>query len=109
MAKIKSMKIGVKDDPSTFKDVKLDRWVESKGKVKFFQGKSNAAPIENNDPCLRPAKIVSRLKHNVTLSYMGQGMIISAHARRMINDYEKLGAIPSGITVIPVPNPIKKK
>jgi len=93
---VKSMKIGLKDDPTSFKEVSL-------GQRTFIQGKSKQAIPNMADPCIRPGKVISRLKHNVTLSYMGEGMIIAPHARRMVNDIEKLGAIPSGITVVPVP------
>lgn len=112
---IKSVKIGVNGDPSTFKEVKLDRpkwdgqkpnWAqESK---RFFQAPA-APPQKNLDPLLRPARVISRLKHNVVLSYMGEGMVIAPHSRRLVNDYEKLGALPKGITVVPVPLPLNKR
>lgn len=95
------MKIGIKGDPTSFKEVN-DSWKESKGKFKFFQG-SNNIKIEDKDPELRPARLISRLKHNTTLSYNGIGMVIAPHSRTKINDYEKLGPIPEGIFLVPLP------
>lgn len=100
--KVKSVKIGVQGDPSTFKEINLDRKKWSQNNGRFFQAPPSP-PKKINDPVIRPARVISRLKHNVILSYMGEGMVIAPHSRRMINDYEKIGAIPKGIVIVPVP------
>lgn len=89
---IKSMKVGIKGNPASFVEVKRNALP-----------KKNPPPAPNRDPKIRPGKVISRLKHNVTLSYLGEGMVIPAQGRYLVNDVQKLGAIPSGVTVVPVP------
>ena len=88
--------LGVKDDPSTFKEVK---WVESSGKFKYFQGVSNPSP--ESEPMTKPATIINKLSHSVVLSYNGEGMMVHPHQRAVIANIDKLGALPRGVVDIP--------
>jgi len=86
------------------KDGKLEesrevRWRETGKSIKYFVGNSKSveAPEMAN-----PAKVISRLNHQVVLCYDGEGMVIPPNGRKLIADYNKLGPLPRGITVLPL-------
>ena len=86
MGKVKDKEIGVKDA------------YQSKGNIKFFQGKEESSVIEKQG---KKAFVISRLDHPVTLSYGGECIIIPPRGRELINNYEMLGALPKGVSVVP--------
>lgn len=70
---------------------------EGKGNLKFFQGKEVKEKVEFK----KPGYIVSRQDHPVTLSYGGECIIIPPRGRELVDNYEMLGALPKGISVVP--------
>lgn len=71
---------------------------ESKGSLKFFQGKAEEIKHEK---LVKPAYVVSRLDHPVTISYNGESIIIPPRGRELVANYLLIGAIPKGISVVP--------
>jgi hypothetical protein len=99
MGRLKGQKVllGVQGDSASFKPIK---WIESKGKNKYFQGV--APDIVKPEEMTNPAILVNKLKHNASLSYNGEGMIVAPQARVKIADFNKLGALPRGVVCIPI-------
>lgn len=72
---------------------------EAKGNLKFFQGKD--AVGSEAEKQTKPAWIISRQDHPITLSYGGEAIIIPPRGRELIANYEMLGALPKGVSVVP--------
>lgn len=71
---------------------------KGKGTTNFFQGKGEVVEVEKR---VKPAYVVSRLDHPITLSYSGETIIIPPRGREVVANYELLGAIPKGISIVP--------
>jgi len=73
--------------------------VSSRGSNQYFQGVSGAE--SEDEKMVREALVVNSMNHPIELSYNGEGMMLSPHARKIVADWQKLGAIPKGVVVIP--------
>lgn len=68
-----------------------------KSKAKFTQGGASQRMV---DPRIRPARLINRMIHPMTLSYMGEAMILPPRGKRVVADWQKLGNLPKGVTMI---------
>lgn len=92
-AKNPKLFLGIKGEPTTFAEVK-------KQGERYFQGLDGAASVQ--EALVRPAMVINRNNHNITLAYDGEAIIIPPRGREKIADFEKLGRLPVGITVLPL-------
>jgi hypothetical protein len=57
---------------------------------------------------LRPARVINRADHPITLAYNGDALHLAPRADVFVNDQEKLGALPRLITVVPAPERLNR-
>lgn len=85
--------VGIKGDEQSYHKVK--------GKIEYYQGKDGKIKPEVEDKT-SPAMVVSRLDHPTTITYNGESLVIPPRGREQVANLKKLGAIPKGITVVPL-------
>jgi len=71
-----------------------------KSKTQFTQGGASQGKIEER---VRPARLVNRFEHPMTLSYNGAAFQLPPRGKRVVADYEKLGNLPKGVTMVKLP------
>lgn len=94
MAKVKEQKIslgGAKSKP---------QWIESKKPGMAAKAPAAPAPKAAMESQNKPAIVINKLKHNVILSYNGEGMVVAPQARAKITNWDKLGSLPRGVMLI---------
>jgi hypothetical protein len=97
---IKKVEIGVLNKATGQVDsTKEIRWRETGKSMKYFVG--NSQPTKKVE-MTNPAKVISRLNHQVILCYDGEGMVLPPNGRKIVPDFNKLGVLPRGVTVIPM-------
>jgi hypothetical protein len=47
-----------------------------------------------------PGTVMSRLDHDITISYEGMAMVIPPRGKIPVADTQKLGALPTGVQVV---------
>lgn len=90
-----------KDLQVTLKSVDGEPVHQGKGKAEFYQGKDKPSD-KKPEAMLKPAIVMNRLPHDATIAYDGRAMKISPRQRSKIANMDKLGALPKGVTVMPL-------
>jgi len=80
----KQMKAGLLSEPSTMKVIGKKQEAMSATKL-------------DKDPATKPAELINRNSHPVTLSYNGEALIINPRERVRINNVGKLGGLCVGV------------
>lgn len=57
--------------------------------------------VKSNKQRARYGTLVNRLKVPITISYKGEGMVLSPCSKKQNIDLEQVGAIPNGVLIIP--------
>jgi len=72
----------------------------SQGRNKYYQG---VEPKKSKpEKITKPGKVINRLPHDVTLSYDAGVIIIPPRGREKVANFEKLGALPRGVMLVPL-------
>ena len=88
-----------KKEPKMYGDVKAKAHESnSKSKRKFSQGGASQKGLKEDH--IRPAKLINRMNHPMTLAYMGEAMILPPRGKKMVADWQKLGNLPKGVTMV---------
>lgn len=90
------IELGVKGDQTSFSV--LAQYPKSKGSVEFYQATSAPADIEDR---VKPAELINRNSHPITLSYDGEALVLPPRGREIIGNLEKLGGLAPGVTCVP--------
>jgi hypothetical protein len=97
---IKKVELGVVNKATgNVDELKEVRWRETGKSMKYYVGNSQPTPKLDMP---HPAKVISRLNHQVILCYDGEGMVLPPNGRKIVPDLNKLGTLPRGITVVPI-------
>ena len=102
MAKGSKVALGIKDEPETLKEITGLH----KSPAGYYQGlkepfKKDAA--QDDDPPSKPARVVSRHDHPVTVTYFGDAVVLAPRGDVVVNNSDKLGALPRGVFLVPAP------
>jgi len=89
--------IGLKDDPESMRPLSK--------KKNYTQGDVDLTKsTEVAEKMVKPGHVVSRLDHQVTLSYNGEGMCVPPRGKELVANTDLIGALPRGIFIIPAPD-----
>lgn len=66
----------------------------------FLQGKDETK--HEREPIVKPAMIISKLNHPVTLAYNGAAMTHPPRGKRKIANMRLMGALPKGVFLVPL-------
>jgi hypothetical protein len=93
--KNKEIKIGVLNDPASFKIVGS---VKSKGEAEFYQHEVAEPEMEKRS---KPGYLINNNNHPITLSYDGEALVLAPKAKEVIANADKLGGLAKGVIFVP--------